>query len=518
MYKVLIVDDENIVHQGMETLHWDRLGACVVGNAYDGEEAEALFKSEHPDIVITDICMAKKNGLKLIESIRAARRATKIIILTAYANFEVAQKALNYGVDELLLKPISPEKLEATLSKLISSIALEKKKIQLHMEMESKIKNMIPLLREKIISDLLDNEITSDEQLKICDFASGKYIVAMIQSDDYSTYNVFSLFEQLKTDLELTGFNFFLMRGIKKMCCVLYTQSYIPDDVFLEEVSIFFAEKIKYCLEMFSIGFTVGLSDVVQNIMDLHKARVQSEKAISQKFSLGDNMVLYYSDIKNDLYSTAGRDLFKSKFLKTFVTGHSEDIQKTFAEYVNSVYSSVYPNESAVKINVYDTIFKCIELISNNYTIDNSEFKKLTKLIEIQDISVFFQSSEEFIVNISNQAMSATQHTHQDLIDKCYQIIELEYNEQITLSYISQKLNYSATYLGRLIKKHTNKSFSDILTDKRIAVAKEKLTTTNLLISQVAEQSGFIDSSYFAQVFKKNTGVTPLEYRSITNI
>jgi len=185
---------------------------------------------------------------------------------------------------------------------------------------------------------------------------------------------------------------------------------------------------------------------------------------------------------------------------------------------VNSVYSSVYPNESAVKINVYDTIFKCIELISNNYTIDNSEFKKLTKLIEIQDISVFFQSSEEFIVNISNQAMSATQHTHQDLIDKCYQIIELEYNEQITLSYISQKLNYSATYLGRLIKKHTNKSFSDILTDKRIAVAKEKLTTTNLLISQVAEQSGFIDSSYFAQVFKKNTGVTPLEYRSITNI
>lgn len=68
------------------------------------------------------------------------------------------------------------------------------------------------------------------------------------------------------------------------------------------------------------------------------------------------------------------------------------------------------------------------------------------------------------------------------MIDKCYQIIELEYNEQITLSYISQKLNYSATYLGRLIKKHTNKSFSDILTDKRIAVAKEKLTTTNLLI------------------------------------
>lgn len=518
MYKVLIVDDESIVHQGMDSLNWDKLGACVVGNAYDGEEAEALFKIKRPDIVITDICMAKKNGLKLIESIRAASSATKIVILTAYANFDVAQKALNYGVDELLLKPIGPEKLEAALGKLIDSIALEKKKIQIHLEMESKIKNMIPLLREKVISDLLDNETISDEQLKICDFTRCKYIVAMIQCDDYNSYNVFSLFEQLKNDLELTSFNFYLTHGIKKMCCVLHTHTYIPDEAFMEEVSAFFSEKIKYCLEMFSLGFSVGISDVVQDIFDLHKAKIQSEKALAQKFVLGDNMALFYSDIKNDLYNTVGSDLFKNKFLKTFVTGNITNIRKTFREYINSVYSSVYPNESAVKINIYDTVLKCIELISNNYSLGNAEFKKLTKLIETKEISDFFLASEEFLVNISQQAISATQHTHQNLIDQCCQIIEEEYSEQITLSYVSKKLNYSATYLGRLIKKNTNKSFSDLLTEKRIAVAKKKLTATNLLVSQIAEQTGFIDSSYFAQVFKKNTGVTPLEYRSITTI
>lgn len=116
MLRTLIVDDEYWVRFGMrETLAWEELGFSIVGEAKDGKEGFKRFLELRPDIVITDICMENGDGLELIKNIRSTASHADIIILSGYKEFEYAQKAIEYGVNSYLLKPIKNEDLTNAL-------------------------------------------------------------------------------------------------------------------------------------------------------------------------------------------------------------------------------------------------------------------------------------------------------------------------------------------------------------------------------------------------------------------
>lgn len=91
--KLLIVDDEILSLKLMEKIvDWNSLGIELIGMAQDGVEALNIFKKNDPQILITDIKMPRMDGLELIDHIRQINRQTKIIILSAYSEFEYAKK------------------------------------------------------------------------------------------------------------------------------------------------------------------------------------------------------------------------------------------------------------------------------------------------------------------------------------------------------------------------------------------------------------------------------------------
>ena len=85
--------------------------------------------------------------------------------------------------------------------------------------------------------------------------------------------------------------------------------------------------------------------------------------------------------------------------------------------------------------------------------------------------------------------------------------------KDVTLTEIQNSFNYSAGYVSRLIKQHTGKTFSEIVHNFKLNHAKELLQSTNLNITEIAEQIGFNDSHYLNKVFKKRFGITPSQYR-----
>mgnify|MGYP002579407981 FL=1 len=122
MYRVLIVDDEmpalrfvqSIIEQFAQNFQ-------VVGTAASGEQG-FQFLEQHPvDLLITDIGMRGMNGIELAQSARAMQPNIHIVIISGYGEFEYAQGAIQAGVDEYLLKPVSISKMTAILQ------ALEKK-------------------------------------------------------------------------------------------------------------------------------------------------------------------------------------------------------------------------------------------------------------------------------------------------------------------------------------------------------------------------------------------------------
>ncbi len=112
MYKVVIIDDEPIIVEGLtKAVDWKSLQCTVAGSAPDGLAGMKLIRDVNPDIVITDICMPGLSGLKMIAGLRSEYPDMQITILTGYREFEYAREAISLGVTRLLLKPSKMDEL-----------------------------------------------------------------------------------------------------------------------------------------------------------------------------------------------------------------------------------------------------------------------------------------------------------------------------------------------------------------------------------------------------------------------
>lgn len=117
LLKLVIVDDEPILLEGLvKTYDWNGMGYEVVGFAQSGEQALKIIREKKPHVVLTDIRMKQISGLMVMEEIKKENPECQFVVLSAYRDFEYAQKACDLGAFAYLLKPIEDEKLQATMT------------------------------------------------------------------------------------------------------------------------------------------------------------------------------------------------------------------------------------------------------------------------------------------------------------------------------------------------------------------------------------------------------------------
>ena len=106
--KVFICEDESIVREGLrDMIPWEKYGFEFVGDAPDGEMALPMIRKLKPDVLITDITMPFMDGLSLSRIVMGELPNTKIMIISGYSDFEYARKAIELGVEQYLLKPVT---------------------------------------------------------------------------------------------------------------------------------------------------------------------------------------------------------------------------------------------------------------------------------------------------------------------------------------------------------------------------------------------------------------------------
>ncbi len=124
MYKVVIIDDEPIIVEGISRMiKWDQFNCKIVATANDGTEGTLVIRKYRPDMVITDISMPDLDGLSMIAGLKSEFSDMEISILTGYRKFEYAQSAIRLGVSRFLLKPSSMEELEEAITAMAENLA-----------------------------------------------------------------------------------------------------------------------------------------------------------------------------------------------------------------------------------------------------------------------------------------------------------------------------------------------------------------------------------------------------------
>ena len=112
MLRMIIADDEPLVRETISRIiDWNSNGIQLLGTCRDGIETYNMILDEYPDIVLLDINMPGMNGLDLIERIRSIDETISFIIISGYERFDFAQRALQYGVHQYLLKPCNREQI-----------------------------------------------------------------------------------------------------------------------------------------------------------------------------------------------------------------------------------------------------------------------------------------------------------------------------------------------------------------------------------------------------------------------
>lgn len=129
MYKMMIIDDEPIIRQGIKkSIDWENHGVEIIAEARNGKSALDKINKLQPDIIITDIRMPEMNGLEMAAEIRKNNQETKIIVLSGYDKFEYAKKSISLNVAEYLLNPFGAEELVEVVLRLIANIEEKKSK------------------------------------------------------------------------------------------------------------------------------------------------------------------------------------------------------------------------------------------------------------------------------------------------------------------------------------------------------------------------------------------------------
>lgn len=139
-YRVVIGDDESIIRMDLAEMLEDA-GHQVVGEAADGVEALALVRRENPDIVILDIKMPRLDGIHAARMI-AHEQLAPVLLLTAYSQKDIIDKATDSGVLGYLVKPVSPTNLfpaiEVAIAQFKRQQEMNKQLDQMNEEIETR--------------------------------------------------------------------------------------------------------------------------------------------------------------------------------------------------------------------------------------------------------------------------------------------------------------------------------------------------------------------------------------------
>lgn len=131
MYKVVIIDDEPIIVEGLsKAVPWEKWDCYVAATAESGQSGVEIIQKENPDILFSDIRMPGMDGLAMIAALKSEHPHMQIAILTGFRDFEYAREAIRLGVTRFLLKPSKMEELEEAVSVMVQNLSHMKERTE----------------------------------------------------------------------------------------------------------------------------------------------------------------------------------------------------------------------------------------------------------------------------------------------------------------------------------------------------------------------------------------------------
>lgn len=181
--KILIADDEYLECEALSKMLTSSIPDLeILPFAATGTELIEKAMACFPDIIVADIHMPRMNGLDALKKVREEMPDVKMVIVTAYGEFEYAKQALKLGSRDYILKPVQPEQFISAVKSVAEEIRSQKKDEQIRRENQRKSEAYEPLVAENFLSSLVLGDLRGENIRRLQDLLRHPYYGGMIFS------------------------------------------------------------------------------------------------------------------------------------------------------------------------------------------------------------------------------------------------------------------------------------------------------------------------------------------------
>lgn len=522
---ILVEDNPNERRTVSKTLKKINLNIELTACFDNGTDALNYLRTNKIDILISDIQMPGLNGIELLNMLRQEKINIKCILISCYDYFEYAQSAIKLQVIAYVLKPILNDELEKALTLAYNKCLIEKEEDLYQKQLQNQVSKIKYILQEQFLRNLLFkhsidiNEITTNEKIIDLKIADGYKVVAACKLSktndtkcDLFTINcaIVDYIMSLESD-NVTYYPYILSEDT--LTLVLCFPSQLSDTV---ETIL----SLKNYIETnFYIKLIIGISNGNTDAASLNTLYIQAKETLNKAMGNTKNLVVMYDEINTE------QTPLNVMNIQTEIQALLSDTDIDFLSPENAIkkflnkYMQCQPLYSTNYIHTFTfCVINMLEITLSEYrkslqdTISiNLIFDKLAEFDTIQNIYSWLE-------NIIRAAIELVQQNEENKYSKVTGMIKTiiadNYKNHLTIDEIAQKIHFSSKQAHRIFLKDTGESILDYLTSYRIQKAKEYLRQKDSKLYLVSQQVGYKNKTYFKDLFKQYTGLTPQEYKA----
>ncbi|XID93813.1 response regulator [Paenibacillaceae bacterium WGS1546] len=512
----VIADDEEHVRKGIElAVDWERFGITERLMAGDGLQAMELIREHRPAILFCDMSMPQMDGTELLRMLREEGWHTQVIVVSGYEDFNYTRAAILANGVDYILKPFKAKELEAAVAKAVEA----------YREIGKKAKDEHESRRRLSLADSL-----LDEQ-KLVGYLRGE-----VSFQDEMVRNLFHKLGLPSNELYLA-------------CILPRNKNRLIDQRFLGDLALFhfaISNIAQEVLKAYGSHCLIRLDEYQWIII----ASPSSQEKISGEYEW------YLHKLEQAWHNTLGlRILVRANKSETA----TRDLPAAIAEVRASLMKvNLLSNQCSVpakelpRLADQETVLMLAMQKGNKRGVTNIieayvQQVQLRGTLSLEELQVCTLEANILLKRAASLGLTVKERTDwllplwisdlsewkSQLLHRCWEMaeatkgdykaefqietvrryIEQNYNENISLLSLSERFHFSPRYLAKMFKEQFQTTIISNLTELRVEKAKSLLIHSEAPVSEVAGLIGYEDENYFGKVFKKQTGLSPMQYR-----
>ncbi|MFD0677608.1 MULTISPECIES: response regulator [unclassified Paenibacillus] len=528
IFKLCVIDDiKSTVEMIATKIPWEDYGIEIAGTAKNGEEGLRIIQEVRPDIILTDIRMPRMDGLEMISRIIEQLPDCKIIILSAYTDFEYAQQAIRLGALDFMKKPFSIQEITKVVLKAKQALEKEQNKHEQFQIMEKKVQESLPLLRQEYFSRLLQYQTRREDaerywnELKV-HMELERFVVLIIEidqfTDKYATQPIheielvrFALHNIIEETISSTTQGIVFRDGQSYFTCIINSDR-------LEEVELLARECCSNIAECTRFTISIGIGSMVREIHELPLSYKSALSALAYHFYTGGNGAYSFTDVPKE------REAFPryspAKEQELLISLRAGNLDKSLQEleciFEEMNHLSPLPDPNYIRSLYYELAFIMLRVLYELVPFSSlQEYDRKIRDRSNQEL-VMVQEFQQMLKDISRVGCAWIEKEKVSdstkLIYRAIEYIRTNLHLDLTVEHCARFMNISGGHFANLFKKVTGTTFNQFVTNERIERAK-RLLIDNYQVQEIAQSLGYEHRRYFSDVFKKHTGQTPSEFK-----